>query len=105
MIGYECLTFQDRVYCDGRDSDSRHAALSTMIHVTRALTSVLAPVLPHVCHEVAACSPVLVLPLEAGWACDEVWGEDNSLGELMVSLERLREEVTGGRGRVSWRSA
>ena len=58
----------------------------------------LAPVLPHLCHEVAACSPVLVLPLEAGWACDEVWGDDNSLGELMVSLERLREEVNRSPG-------
>ena len=81
------------MYCDGRDSDSRHAALSTMTHVTRALTSVLAPVLPHVCHEVAACSPVLAPPLEAGWLCDEAWGQDQSLGELSVSLERLREEV------------
>ena len=92
------MTLQDRVYCDGRYSDSRHAALSTMIHVTRALTSVLAPVLPHVCHEVAACSPVLAPPLEAGWACDEVWGADHSLGELMASLERLREEVNKSPG-------
>ena len=58
----------------------------------------LAPVLPHLCHEVAACSPVLAAPLEAGWACDEVWGDDNSLGELMVSLERLREEVNRSQG-------
>ena len=64
-----------------------------MIHVTRALTSVLAPVLPHLCHEVATCSSVLASPLEAGWTCDGVWGEDQGLGELGVSLERLREEV------------
>ena len=81
------------MYCDGRDSGSRHAALSTMLHVTRAITSVLAPVLPHVCHEVATCAPVLASPLEAGWSCDEEWGQEPGLGEVMASLERLREEL------------
>ena len=82
------------MYCDRRDSASRHEALSTMIHVTHTLIFVL----PHVCHEVAACSPVLASPLEAGRACDEVWGADHSLGELMASLERLREEVNRSPG-------
>ena len=54
------------------------------------LTAVLAPVLPHLTHEVAACcAPSLVpRPLEAGWYCDPAWvqvGRCNEAGNETLS--------------------
>ena len=84
---------KDRIYCDHRDSVSRHAGLSTMVHVTRGLASVLSPVLPHVCHELSMCARVLPCPFTSGWYTDDTWVEDTCLEQVMVSLEGIREEL------------
>ena len=84
---------KDRIYCDHGESVTRHSGLSTMVHVTRGLASVLSPVLPHVCHELGLCAPVLPCPFTSGWYSDDTWSEDTCLEQVMISLEGIREEL------------
>ena len=84
---------KDRLYCDHAHSVSRHSGVSTMVQVTRSLTSVLAPVLPHLCHEVTSAAPVLPSPFTSGWSCDDQWSGDDEFRSVVTTLETLREEL------------
>ena len=84
---------KDRLYCEAGDSPARLSGLSTILDLTRTVTGLLAPVLPHLTEEVALSCPVLASPFRQGWTSHPAWAADPALGDVSTSLERIREEL------------
>ena len=65
-----------------------------MYHVTRSLSSVLSPILPHLSHELSLSARVLPRVMCSGWYCDtSLWSRDTDLAHVLTSLETVREQL------------
>jgi len=90
---YLSLT-KDRLYCEAGSGQPRQSGVSTILNITRTVSSVLGPVLPHLTEEAALACPVLPSPFTHGWHSDPAWPADHHLAQVSASLEKLREELT-----------
>ena len=83
---------KDRLYCEAGSGLPRLSGLSTFLSISKTVTSVLSPVLPHLTEEAALACPVLPSPFTQGWHQDPAWA-DPAMAAVSCSLERLREEL------------
>ena len=84
---------KDRLYCEAGSGRARQSGLTTILAISRTVTSILSPVLPHLTEEVALSCPVLASPFRQGWTSHPAWAADPALGDVSTSLERIREEL------------
>ena len=83
---------KDRLYCEAASGRARQSGLATILSITRAVTAILSPILPHLTEEAALSCPVLPSPFAQGWHEDPAWA-DPAMATVSSSLERLREEL------------
>ena len=83
---------KDRLYCEAGQGRPRLSGLSTILSITRAITGILSPVLPHLTEEAALACPALPSPFIQGWYEDSAWA-DPGMAAVSASLERVREEL------------
>ena len=83
---------KDRLYCEAGSGRARLSGLTTFLSISRTVTSVLSPVLPHLTEEAALACPALPSPFTQGWHQDPAWA-DPAMATVSSSLEKLREEL------------